>query len=168
MAVMTGKTICTAFVSVAALFAVAAGLARAQQPAQADISTAYRPGLGDLMTMTVQPRHIKLALAGRQKNWTYAAYELHQLQEAFDRAAKAWPQWQSVPIADLMTAATKEPIASLARAIKDGASDRFMAAYEHLTDTCNACHQAANRSMVVIRVPDASSFPDQDFEPPQQ
>ena len=29
----------------------------------------YRPGLGDLMTMTVQPRHIKLGLAGREKNW---------------------------------------------------------------------------------------------------
>ncbi len=41
----------------------------------------YRPGLGDLMTMTVQPRHIKLALAGREKNWVYAAYELHQLDE---------------------------------------------------------------------------------------
>ena len=25
---------------------------------------AYRPGLGDLMTMTVQPRHIKIALGG--------------------------------------------------------------------------------------------------------
>jgi hypothetical protein len=168
MAVMTSKTICAAFASVAVLFAVATGLARAQAPAPADTSPPYRPGLGDLMTMTVQPRHIKLALAGRQKNWTYAAYELHELQEAFDRAAKAWPQWQSVPIADLMTAATKEPIASLARAIKDGAGDRFMASYEHLTDACNACHQAANRPMVVIRVPDASSFPDQDFEPPKQ
>lgn len=28
----------------------------------------YRPGLGDLMTMTVQPRHTKLGLAGREKN----------------------------------------------------------------------------------------------------
>lgn len=169
MAVMIGTTICAGIVSIAALFAVvAASPVRAQSPAQADTSSPYRPGLGDLMTMTVQPRHIKLALAGRQKNWTYAAYELHELQEAFDRAAKAWPQWQSVPIADLMTVATKEPIASLARAIKDGAGDRFMAAYEHLTDTCNACHQAANRAMVVIRVPDASSFPDQDFEPAKQ
>jgi hypothetical protein len=167
MAVMTGKTICAAFVSVAVLAAVAMGLARAQAPATADTSSPYRPGLGDLMTMTEQPRHIKLALAGRQKNWTYAAYELHELQEAFDRAAKAWPQWQSVPIAELMPAATKEPIAALAKAIKDGASDRFMASYEHLTDACNACHQAANRPMVVIRVPDASSFPDQDFEPPK-
>jgi hypothetical protein len=168
MAVMTSKTICAGLVSAAALFAVAASPVRAQSPAPADVSAVYRPGLGDLMTMTVQPRHIKLALAGRQKNWTYAAYELHELQEAFDRAAKAWPQWQSVPIADLMAAATKEPIASLARAIKDGAGDRFMAAYEHLTDACNACHQAANRAMVVIRVPDASSFPDQGFEPPKQ
>ena len=168
MAVMTGKTIWAGLMSVAALFAVATSPVRAQSPAQADVSTVYRPGLGDLMTMTVQPRHIKLALAGRQKNWTYAAYELHELQEAFDRAAKAWPQWQSVPISDLMTSATKEPIASLARAIKDGASDRFMAAYEHLTDACNACHQAANRAMVVIRVPDASAFPDQDFEPAKQ
>ena len=80
MAVMTGKTMCAAFASVAALFAVAAGFARAQAPAQADTSSPHRPGLGDLMTMTVQPRHIKLALAGRQKNWVYAAYELHELQ----------------------------------------------------------------------------------------
>jgi hypothetical protein len=125
----------------------------------------YLPGLGDLMTMTVQPRHIKLALAGQQKNWTYAAYELNELKEAFDRAARAWPQWQSIPIAQLIASATKEPIASLAQAIKAADGSRFMAAYEHLTDSCNACHQAANRSMIVIRVPDASSFPDQDFQP---
>jgi hypothetical protein len=36
------------------------------------------------MTMTVQPRHTKLGLAGREGNWPYAAYELHELQEAFD------------------------------------------------------------------------------------
>ena len=32
-------------------------------PNQAQPPPAYRPGLGDLMTMTVQPRHIKLGLA---------------------------------------------------------------------------------------------------------
>jgi hypothetical protein len=36
---------------------------------------AYLPGLGDLMTTIVQPRHVKLALAGRGKNWVHAAYE---------------------------------------------------------------------------------------------
>jgi hypothetical protein len=146
---------------VASLAVLNGGHAQSTSPDQ----RLYLPGLGDLMTMTVQPRHIKLALAGQQKNWTYAAYELHELEEAFERAARAWPQWQSIPIAQLITSATKEPIASLAQAIKAADGNRFMAAYEHLTDACNACHQAANRSMIVIRVPDASSFPDQDFQP---
>jgi hypothetical protein len=139
----------------------------AQAPADARAAAPpnYLPGLGDLMTMTVQPRHIKLAMAGREKNWTYAAYELHELEEAFDRVARVWPQWRSVPIAELIASATKEPIAALTQAIKAADSDRFAAAYAQLTDTCNACHQAANRGVIVIRVPEASSFPDQDFRP---
>ena len=36
---------------------------------------------------------------------------------------------------------------------------------EKLTEGCNACHQAANVGMVVIKVPSGSSFPDQDFRP---
>ena len=54
----------------------------------------YRPGLGDLMTMTVQPRHMKLGLAGREKNWAFAAYELHEMEESFERVARYWPQWK--------------------------------------------------------------------------
>jgi hypothetical protein len=38
----------------------------AQSPQEAP-PLPYRPGLGDLMTMTVQPRHIKLGLAGDQR-----------------------------------------------------------------------------------------------------
>ena len=53
------------------------------QNAPAPAPQAYRPGLGDLMTMTVQPRHIKLGLAGQEKNWPYAKYELHELEESF-------------------------------------------------------------------------------------
>ena len=34
------------------------------------------------MTMTVQPRHTKLGLAGSAGNWPYAAYELHELEES--------------------------------------------------------------------------------------
>jgi hypothetical protein len=43
------------------------------------------------MTVTVQPRHIKLALAGQERNWPYAAYALHELEESFERAARIWP-----------------------------------------------------------------------------
>ena len=57
----------------------------AQRSAPAPQSPSYRPGLGDLMTMTVQPRHIKLGIAGRENNWAFAAYELHELEEAAEK-----------------------------------------------------------------------------------
>jgi hypothetical protein len=125
----------------------------------------YQPSLGDLMTMTVQPRHIKLALAGRERNWSYAAYELQQLEEAFERVSRQWPQWKTVPISDMVTGVTQEPLAALSRAIKAADANRFAAAYKQLTDGCNLCHQGANVGVNVIRVPEASPFPNQDFRP---
>jgi hypothetical protein len=134
--------------------------AQTQAPAQPQT---YRPGLGDLMTMTVQPRHTKLGLAGQAKNWTYAAYELHELEESFERAARVWPMYRNTNIAETLPATTKEPMEALAAAIKASDSARFTEAYARLTDTCNACHQSAERAMVVIQVPKGSPFPDQDF-----
>ena len=144
---------------------IVAALAPNCSPAQSPPGQAYRPGLGDLMTTTVQPRHIKLALAAQEANWRYAAYELHELQEAFERAAHVWPTWRGVPIADMIKSVTTEPVAALNEAIKSGDAVRFANAYGLLTDACNICHQSANRGMIVIRRPDASSFPDQDFRP---
>jgi hypothetical protein len=127
----------------------------------------YRPGLGDLMTMTVQPRHIKLSLAGRESNWAYAKYELHELQEAFDRVTRVVPKYRGLPLGGMIDAIAKGPMAEVAKAIEDKNSEQFAAAYANLTDGCNACHQAANVGQIVIKVPDASSFPDQDFRPRQ-
>jgi hypothetical protein len=124
---------------------------------------AYRPGLGDLMTTTVQPRHTKLGLAGQEKNWAYAAYELHELQESFDRAARVWPMYRTSNIAELLAATMKEPMEAAAAAIKSADAAKFTDAYARLTATCNACHQATDRAVVVIQVPKASPFPDQDF-----
>ena len=134
-------------------------------PGRAQPPTAYRPGLGDLMTMTVQPRHIKLGLAGREKNWAYAAYELHELEEAFERVAHHSPQWRKKPIAEMMTAVTKDPMAALEQAIKSADPDKFATAYGQLTEACNTCHQSAEVGMIVIQVPETSAFPDQDFRP---
>ena len=147
------------------LAATIVGLAQTTRDSQVAAPPTYRPGLGDLMTMTVQPRHIKLALAGREKNWSYAAYEHHQLEEAFDRVARYWPQWRNFPIADMMTSVTKEPMTMLSEAIKSANADQYNLAYTRLTDGCNACHQATNVGANVIVTPDASTFPDQDFRP---
>jgi hypothetical protein len=125
----------------------------------------YNPGLGDLMTMTVQPRHTKLGVAGSESNWPYADYELHELKEAFDRAAKVWPKWRTFSITEMMASVTKEPIVALDQAIKAGDPGRFAAAYDQLTAACNTCHRSADCGVIVILSPTASPFPDQDFRP---
>src|SRR5262245_53402605 len=104
---------------------------------------AYRPGLGDLMTMTVQPRHLKVGLAGQERNWAYAAYEVHELEEAFERIARLVPKWRDIDIAGLIVGSTKDPVEALEAAAKAGDAARFNEAYSRLTAACNACHQSA-------------------------
>jgi hypothetical protein len=133
--------------------------------ASAQTPPAYRPGLGDLMTMTVQPRHLKLAMAGRNKNWAYAAYEWHELEESLERIAKQVPKWREFDIAQLMAATVKQPLDDVEAAIKAADGPRFDAAFRQLTDACNACHKSANLGVIVIKVPDESAFPNQDFRP---
>ena len=149
----------------AVLIAIALPVAGDAQQNQA-APAAYRPGLGDLMTTTVQPRHIKLGLAGQLGNWPYAAYELHELQEAFDRAAAVWPTFRKFSIPDMMASVAKEPMAAVATAIEAGDANSFVVAYGQLTAACNTCHQSTERGMIVIQRPEASPFPDQDFRSP--
>ena len=143
--------------SILALVLALPAAAAAQTPAP------YRPGLGDLMTMTVQPRHLKLGLAGQEKNWPYATYEGHELEEAFERIAKQVPKWREFDIPQLLASTVKQPLDDLEAAAKAGDGQRFDAAYRQLTDACNACHKSANVGVIAIKVPDASAFPNQDF-----
>ena len=128
----------------------------------------YHPGLGDLMTAFVQPRHIKLGLAGKEQNWPFAAYELGELTETFDDVGKLVPKHGNLSIPDAIASTVKQPMAALATAIKAMDTAAFTKAYTDLTASCNACHQSADHSMIVIQVPTVSAFPDQDFRPPQK
>src|SRR5258708_32305860 len=86
------------------------GSAQAPTAPQGAAPQPYLPSLADLMTSTIQPRHIKLGLAGREQNWPHAAYELGNLKGAFDRTAHAWPTYRTTNMADLMEATTHAPI----------------------------------------------------------
>jgi len=125
----------------------------------------YTPGLGDLMTMTVQPRHTKLGLAIREANWRYAAYALEELEEAFERIGEVWPKWHEFTITDMIGSVIRDPMAALEQAIKAADATGAAAAYGQLTVACNTCHRSADRSVIVIQAPLASAFPDQYFRP---
>ena len=144
-------------------------VAGATPPAElpASVQADYHPSMGDLMTMAVQPRHIKLGLAGQNRNWEYAAYELSELRNAFARVARTIPRYQSTDMAPLMTAMTQAPLDALEQAVKGRDASQFKTAYGQLTQTCNACHASLKHAPVVIKVPDAAFYPDQDFRPRQ-
>jgi hypothetical protein len=117
--------------------------------------------------MAVQPRHLKLGIAGREKNWAYAKYEVSELRNAFGRVARTIPVYRNADLAPLMTSLTTEPLKDVEQAVAAGDAGKFKIAYARLTSTCNACHLSQEHPMVVIQVPGASTFPDQDFRIPR-
>ena len=133
---------------------------------EAKSSAPYHPGLGELMTALVQPRHIKLGLAGAAQNWPYAAYELGELRETFENVGKLVPKHGGLAIPPAIAATVTPPMTALAAAIKAKDAAAFTKSYAELTAGCNACHQSADHPMIVIQVPTgAAAFPDQDFRP---
>jgi hypothetical protein len=142
-----------------ALAAAAAG------PSPATAQQQHPLGLGDLMTAFVQPRHIKLGLAGKEQNWPYAAYELDELRETFADIAEIVPKYHDLSMSDLIAATVEKPLAAVDRAIKAKDANQFAAAYGQLTAACNACHQSLGHAVIVIEPPTGAAFPDQDFHP---
>jgi len=159
----------------AAAVVIAVACAAHAQPAPAPPQAAPAPAgpapapyamtMGDLMNTLVQPRHAKLGLAGQTGNWPLAGYALVEIRQAFAGIAKAIPKFRGYPVAELADAALSQPLSALQDAIKVQDPQKFATAYDQLTQGCNACHATLFHSFVVIKVPDASAFPNQKFNP---
>jgi hypothetical protein len=123
----------------------------------------YAMTMGDMMDTLVQPRHAKLGLAGRAENWPLAAYAIVEIRQSFAGIVKAQPRFRGMPVAELVDAALGQSMSAVETAIKQHDPEKFAAAYDQLTQGCNACHAAVDHPFVVIKTPDASAFPNQDF-----
>jgi hypothetical protein len=141
-----------------ALFAATA-LAQTPAPAQPD----YHPSFGDLMTMAVQPRHIKLGIAGHARNWEYATYESSELRNAFGRIGRTIPAYRKQVLADMFASAIIPQMDELDAAIKAKSGPKFDAAYAKVTAGCNNCHQGLEHTFVVIHEPKTSPYTDQNL-----
>jgi hypothetical protein len=125
----------------------------------------YAMTLGDMMNTLIQPRHAKLGLAGHAGNWPLANYAVAELRQAFAGIAKAQPKFRGMPVGELADAALGPPLTALDAAIGQKDPQKFAAAYDQLTQGCNACHMELDHPYVVIKTPDASAFLNQDFSP---
>lgn len=132
--------------------------------AVAQTAETARPDLADIMA-GAQLRHFKLSYAGTLKNWPLAQYEVGQMRKNFASAAKFYPEYDKVPVEKLLTQYSAPALDRVEAAIKAKDQAAFHAAFVDLTQACNSCHQAAGLSFVKIRVPVASPFSNQLFEP---
>ena len=123
----------------------------------------YKPELIEFMVFT-QIRHAKLWLAGNAGNWELADYEIDELKEVLENAAKYVPDYKGAPVSKMIELAMA-PIEEVGKAVAAKDRVRFAAAYDKLTAACNTCHQSANRPFIVIQRPSGSAFPNQSFAP---
>jgi hypothetical protein len=126
--------------------------------------TPYVMGMGDLMNTLIQPRHAKLGLAGKAENWPLANYALSELRQALAGIVKAVPKFRGMPVGDLVDLALTQPLNAVEAAVKQQDAQKFAAAYEQVSQGCNACHMELDHPYVVIKMPDASAFPSQEFK----
>jgi hypothetical protein len=134
-----------------------------EPPAANNAPVPFQMTMGDMMNTLIQPRHAKLGLAGHDENWPLAGYSIREIQQGFAAITKSIPRWRGLPVPALVEAAVGEPIKAVTAAIRQKDTQKFAEAYTQLTQGCNACHATADHQFVVIKTPDASSFPNQDF-----
>jgi len=126
----------------------------------------YVPGLGEFMSAT-QMRHSKLWFAGQAGNWALAAYELDEIKEGFGEITRFHPTHPGspVPIREILPKLMRAPLARLQVAISSQNLEKFDEAFDSLTASCNACHQAEKFGFNVITRPSSNPYTNQDFSP---
>jgi len=124
----------------------------------------YAPGLGEFMTAT-QLRHAKLWFAGEASNWDLAAYEIDEIMEGLEDAAKQFPTDEGIPVGDMIKANIGPAVEQLRQAVAAKSPARFAAEFDNLTGACNSCHAGANKPFIRIRRPTVSPLSNQDFAP---
>ena len=145
----------------AAITLVPATACRAEESHAAE---PFVPEIGEVMTFQ-QIRHAKLWFAGRARNWELAGFEVAELKEGFEAVARYYPTLNDVPLAQMIDTIRSTNFGALDRAIAARDPARFAAAFDGLTQACNACHRASAHAFIVIRRPSAPLFSNQSFYP---
>lgn len=148
------------WIVIAAIALAASVMFAAAQPAKEP----YQPGLGEFMTAT-QLRHAKLWFAGNQSNWDLAAYEIDEIKEGLEDAARLFPTFDGIPVAEMIKTIIDPRIEELEKAVRAKSSTKFTAAFDELTNGCNSCHAGASKPFIRIQRPIASPLTNQNFAP---
>ena len=145
---------------VTAILLAASIMVTAAQPAKEP----YKPGLGEFM-MATQLRHAKLWFAGKSHNWDLAAYEIDEIKEGLEDAARLHSTVDGVAVAEMIKTIIDPRIERLEKAVGAKNNAQFVAAFDELTDGCNACHTGAGKPFIRIQRPSVPPLSNQNFAP---
>lgn len=137
----------------------------AQPPRPGLVILEFKPAMDDLMTMLVQPRHIKLYFAGQAKNWKLAGFELDELRAGLARIGRTIPNYRNINVDTAVASIFSGSIKSVESAIKAGDGGKFNEAFGEMTSACNSCHVGMEHPFLVIKTPESNSYPNQEFRP---
>ncbi|MGB9365984.1 MAG: hypothetical protein WCE79_08220 [Xanthobacteraceae bacterium] len=144
--------------------AIAAALLLLPLAAHAQQSEPFKPGLGEIMTLQ-QMRHLKLWFAVQSGNWALADYELDELKEGYEDITKYYPTKDDVPTGAMAETVVAKEVAELAKAIEAKNKKNVFSAFDRLTASCNACHQASKKEFIRIQRPAGNPYANQAFAP---
>jgi hypothetical protein len=144
---------------------VPSNAASAARPGGGLVILDFKPAMDDLMTMLVQPRHIKLYYAGQEKNWKLAAFQSNELRAALARIGRTIPTYRNIGVDTAVASIFSEKLKAVDAAIKAADSTQFDASYRELTAACNECHVGMEHPFLVMKVPQSLNYPDQEFHP---
>jgi cytochrome c553 len=143
---------------------VAAALLLLPSVVSAEQNEPFKPGLGEIMTLQ-QMRHLKLWFAVQSANWGLADYELDELKEGFEDITKYYPVKDDVPTGTMAEAILAKEVVDLAKAIEGKDKRAVTSAFDRLTASCNACHQASKKDFIRIQRPAGNPYTNQSFAP---
>jgi hypothetical protein len=161
---MTSVKLAVVGILVFAAIANAEDVKRAAPAPKEQRADSFTPDLGDIMAL-MQLRHIKLAFAGSLANWSLASYEVGEMRKSFETTAQMFPEFQSVPVAQLIERVSDPELKKIEEAVRNRDTAAFSASLRSLTAACNSCHESSNVGFIVIRIPTSSPFSNQLFAP---
>jgi len=124
------------------------------------IEEGYKPGFGELMG-TIQTHHAKLWYAGTSENWKLAEFEIHEIEETFEKVSEL--HGDRYKANELIPALVVPFLESTREAAKNNDLSAFKERYTELTSGCNSCHVDTGFEFIIIRTPSEPGFPNQQF-----
>ena len=138
---------------------------------QADVEILKQKATDQAHVMVSVAYHFNnLWFAGQHANWPLAQFYLNETRSHLRWAVRVIPVrkdaiGQDIDLQAILEALENSPLKQLEESIQAQDLEKFASAYRFTLDTCYACHKAADKPFLTLRIPTAPAEPVIEFDP---